>query len=276
MPGVRSAAASAWSGGRALSSPLRSAAVGIDALAGLAAQPPVGDHRGDGLTRAGVGRHRARQARGEVARDVAAHVDAHLVHEPQRTHRHAEVEHDPVDPRGVVAFLEVQPQRLGHVRQQDAVDEEAGRILDDHRQLADGFDVTQRGVHRRRVRARATDDLHELHAVDGVEEMDAHHAAGVREAVGDAVDGKGGGVRGEHGFRRDLLFERGENFLLEIEFFDGGLDDEIDPAQGHVARHGHHAVEARLGVGLGEDAALGGVAEQLCRWTGCPWKARRR
>ena len=93
--------------------------------------------------------------------------------------------------------------------------------------------------------------------------MDADDVLGMRQAVRDGVDGKRARVRGEHGARRNLRFESGEDFLFEVEFFDGGLDDEVHVAHRHVVGGGHHAVEPGLRVGLGEHAPFRRVRENL-------------
>ena len=77
-------------------------------------------------------------------RDILGDVQAHFVDEPQRAHRHPEIEHRGIDLLDGRALRE-QLRRLDHVRQQDAIDEEPGAVPDEHGHLADLLHETHRG-----------------------------------------------------------------------------------------------------------------------------------
>ena len=108
---------------------------------------------------------------------------------------------------------------------QDAVDHEAGSLVDLngglanlHADLLDGLHGLGGGVH-------TGDDLDELHAVSGVEEVHAHQRTG--QALADLGDGQGGGVGSEDAFRLADLVQLAEGGLLDLHIFESGFHDQV-------------------------------------------------
>jgi hypothetical protein len=83
----------------------------------------------------------------------------------------------------------------------------------------------------RRFTTPAPHELDERQHLDRIEKVETHHTFRVLEGAGDLGDGEGGGVGGEHAARRDDPFECAENFLLETDALEDGLDHEIRTAQ---------------------------------------------
>src|SRR5262249_49765369 len=158
--------------------------------------------------------------------DVAGHVQAHFVDQAQRPHGHAEVEHAFVDVFHARAVLEEEA-GLDQIRHEDAVDQEPGAVLDHDRQFSDLLDELHRSSDDGRSGLTTDDDLDQLHAVDGVEEVNADDSFGAASAGGDLADGKRGSVGGEDGVGSGQFVQAREELSLEIHSFDGGLDHKI-------------------------------------------------
>jgi len=168
-----------------------------------------------------------------------------------------------VDVEHRVALLE-EPPGFGEVRREDAVDEKTRTIAHDDRQLADALDEAQRRLQRERARAVAAHDLHQLHAVHRIEEVDANHATRIRQLRRQSPsDRERGGIGGQRHFRRGRRREPAKDLLFQIKALDGGLDDEVDAIERHVAGHWHDSIERGARLGLGEAAALDGIAKQF-------------
>ena len=191
-------------------------------------------------------------------------VEPDLVAQPQRPHRHAKIEHQLVELPHTATLVE-EAHRLDHVGQQDAVHEETGAVFDQDGEFADRFHKLQRGIERGGRSARPVHDLDELHAVHGIEKMDAHHAAWIGQAGRDGVNRQSRGVRGQHRVRIRPGLQLPEYFLFQFQFLDGGFDHEVDPVQRHILRDRFDAVESGCGFRFGEDAALGRIAKDFLR-----------
>ena len=107
------------------------------------------------------------------------------------------------------------------------------------------------------------DDLDELHAVDGVEEMQAGHTIADASTAAELRDGQRRRVGQQQCVGANLRGQLAKEFLLEIEALDGGFDDEIDVAQGHVGGGGLEAVAAGAGFEGSEEAAFYVVVVKL-------------
>ena len=117
--------------------------------------------------------------RPETCQHVVRHVQADLVEQLERPHRHAPPLHRPVDRRDRRA-LAGRRQRLGQVRNQHAIDEEAGRIVHQHRRLADPARQPGRGGEASSSlcgRADHFDQRHLRHRIEKVQADDALAAA---------------------------------------------------------------------------------------------------
>jgi hypothetical protein len=118
---------------------------------------------------------------GEHVGRVLRHVEPDLVEHLEGAHRHAELAHRLRRSRAGVAVLE-QVHGLAQVRHQDAVHDEAGRVLHHHRRLAEPAREGHGGDDRGVGGLAPAHHLHQRHAVDGVEEVEAAEALGAREA----------------------------------------------------------------------------------------------
>ena len=162
------------------------------------------------------------QRLGRVGRDV----EADLVEKRERSHRHAELQEQPVDAQGTDA-LDEQPHGLVEVGPEQAVDEEAGHVLGHDRRLAE-LD-RQRGRPRDRLVGRllAAHDLHQRHRLDRVEEVHADDPLGVRQRRLHLGDAERGGVgrqdRVVHHGRRELA----EDLALDAHDLGHGLDRDL-------------------------------------------------
>ncbi len=149
-------------------------------------------------------------------------------------HRHALVDHEADDPRGV----------------------EAAAVVDDDRRLADLLDDVV-GLGQRDVGGLlALDDLDQRHLVDGAEEVQADEVLRAVDAGGELGDRQRGGVGAEQRVGVHVLGDLGEHLVLERGVLEDGLDDEV--AAGEVGRVGGGGDAAeQLGLLLLGGAALG-------------------
>ena len=108
-------------------------------------------------------------------RHFVTDIEADLIDERQRSHRHAELLQQPIDPLNIDAFLE-HPRGLNQVRQQNAVDQEAGAIADHHRCLAEPSDQFGGGDNRLARGSPTSNDLNQRHAIDRIEKVQSHEA----------------------------------------------------------------------------------------------------
>ena len=143
-------------------------------------------------------------------------------HRPARTVLHARIEILDADTRLVEHADAVVQQR-----DQDAVDDEARRVVAPDRVLAELLGERERGVEclvRRKLRP---DDLDERHQRRRVEEVHPDDPCGYRRRRGDLGHGERRGVRREHRVGRAGPLELGEELLLRRELLDDRLDDDV-------------------------------------------------
>lgn len=136
-----------------------------------------------------------------------------------------------VDRGGVGGPLLVHPERLGVVGAGDAVDDEARGVRAAHRSLAPRACCLERAPRAVVVRREPADDLHERQKGGGIEEVEPDQTAGAAQLTGDGRDGEGGGVRGEQTVVGDDVLQGREQFLLDGELFQNGLDDQSGVGQ---------------------------------------------
>ena len=170
--------------------------------------------------------------------------DSRADHLQQDGRRHREPEHED----RLVRFFDAVPvlERIEddtHLAREDAVDDEAGRVPDEDRALAQLFGEGPGRRESRVVRVGGADELHERQDRDGVEEVDADVCAHLG-------DRKAGGVRGEDAVVPRVLAQLGEDSLLRLELLEDGLQDEIAVGEVLVGRSGRddRAEEARLAL----------------------------
>ena len=128
-------------------------------------------------------------------RDSSSHirgnVDAHLIKDFQRPNRHTK-------PHGLLIHslpgpaFDCQPYSFIEVWEEHAIDEKAWTISDDNRCLAK-FAATSstKSAMVSSFVAGAADDFHEVHFVNGIEEVQPRHALGMRSRIGQPLDRQG-------------------------------------------------------------------------------------
>ena len=146
---------------------------------------------------------------------------------------------------------------------QDLVDHEAGSLsnlngilADLLRQLVDDVEGLLSGV-------GTADDLHKLHAGNGIEEV--HADDGVLEAVAHLGDRQRGGVGSEDGLGLAQFVQLAEQLLFGGHIFLDALDDQIGVSAGGLLLHqdvGQQSIHSLLGhLALGH--AFGQRSSQL-------------
>src|SRR5699024_6504912 len=197
--------------------------VDIEALAGLAAQVAAADHlpqqrAGTVLRVAGLLVQHVHDGQADVQADKVSQLQgAHGVVGAQL--------HGGVDALDVGHALHLDEGGLVDHGDQDAVDHEAGCLVDLDRLLADGhrdlLDLLN-GLHGG---VAAGDDLDQLHAVGGVEEVHTHQRAA--QALADLGDGQGRGVGSKDALGLADLVQLGKGGLLDLHVLKGGLHDQV-------------------------------------------------
>jgi hypothetical protein len=145
------------------------------------------------------------------------------------------------------------------------VDDEAWRVLADHRGVARKVRERNQAIDRLLRGTRAADHLDHLHQRHGVEEVVAGDAFGPVAGRGDRGDGQRRGVADEHGIGGDDRFEQHEQITLDVEPFDDRFDDQIavgEALQGVDRRDAGY----RRGCAVGGHASLfGELAERVAQ-----------
>src|SRR6266446_2414748 len=93
---------------------LRTRTVIVETFSRFSAEPALSNHPFNSV----VERRQILNPPGEIATDVQRDIQAYFISEPERAHRHTEIEHNPVDPFQTIAFGE-EIEGLHHVGQQD-------------------------------------------------------------------------------------------------------------------------------------------------------------
>ena len=134
-------------------------------------------------------------------------------------------------------------QRLGQVRDEDAVDEEAGRVVDENRRLADRpASATAVASEASSLRAPA-DDLDQRHLRHGVEEVQADDALGMRvaSAISETRSELVLVASTRVGLRQPV--ELREDVALRLHRLQHRFDDEVGQLQARPFGRGADAVE---------------------------------
>ena len=126
--------------------------------------------------------------------------------------------------------------RLVDHRQQDAIDDEGGKILRDRDALAQAFDEAPGEAEGLVLGGDAADQLDQLHHRHRIHEMDADEALGPVGDGGEPRDGDRRGVGGEDGALLELRTKVDEDLALDGLVLGGGLDDEVGLADGRPDR----------------------------------------
>ncbi len=145
--------------GRALLLPVR---VSVESASVLPSLSAVGDERVQDRS----GREPSTRGLGEYLPGFRGDLEADLVIQGDRSDGEAPVGHRVIDVLDFHALLE-EKRGLVHVRAEDPVHVETGRVVDDDRRLPDPFGVGVTGRRRPRRGIGRHDDLDERHLLDG-------------------------------------------------------------------------------------------------------------
>ncbi len=129
-------------------------------------------------------------------------------------------------------------ERLVHIREQHAVDEEARAVLDDDRRLANLFRQRHDRGDRLVTGFLAADDLDELHPVDRIEEVHADESFRMRGRLGHARDRDRRGVARQDRVVTHDFGEAAVDVFLERLVFGHGFDDHVAVSEGLGRRRG--------------------------------------
>ena len=130
-----------------------------------------------------------------------------------------------------------EPDRVEEVGEEQAVDDEAGRVRHLDRGLVERSAPGPRPVGQAVARALRNAELDQLHARDRVEDVKAEDAIGRSGAVAEVGDRERRGRGREVGVRRRLR-ERGEELALRVGVLGDRLDDQV--AAGELLLIGRH------------------------------------
>ena len=133
--------------------------------------------------------------------------------------------HSGVDAGDVGNALHLDEGSLVDHRDQDAVDDEAGSLVDLDRLLADGNGDLLDLLDSLSGSVAASDDLDELHAVCGVEEV--HTDQRTADTLADLGDGQRRGVGSEDALGLADLIQLAESGLLDLHILESSLNDEV-------------------------------------------------
>ena len=192
------------------------------------------------------------------------HVDPDQVDELARPHRPAgAVLHPRVEILdGDARFVE-HADAVVQQRDQDAVDDEAGRVVAADRVLSQPLAEGVRRLERVVGGALGADDLDERHQRRRVEEVHADDALRFRARRRDLGHGQRRRVRREHDVVADEAVELGEQLLLRLELLDDRLDHEIAVGEIRHVRGERQPRDRRVAVALLESALLHLAREEV-------------
>ena len=201
-------------------------------------------------------------------RRVDVHVDADQVDQRAGPDRPVGAEaHRPVDVLGADPGLVEDAHAVIQERDQDPVDDEAGRVVAGDRFLAEAPREGVGGLEGLVARIRRADHLDERQHRRRVEEVHADHSLGCPRRLGDLRHRERGGVRGEDGVGRDEPVELLEELALDLQILEGSLDHEPAGAELGDVGDERQAAERRVLLVLAQapflDAAGQVVVDRL-------------
>src|SRR5258708_34176210 len=103
----------------------RTRTVIVETFSRFSAEPALGNHPFNSV----VERRQILNPLCEIATDVQRDLQAYFIREPERAHRHTEIEQNPVDPFHAIPYGE-KMEALHHAGTQDSVDQKTGTIRD--------------------------------------------------------------------------------------------------------------------------------------------------
>src|SRR5690606_33263683 len=185
--------------------------------------------------------------------DLGADVDADFVQQGEGSNREAKAGQRLVDAVDGHALLE-QVGSLVHVRRENAVDVEAGAVLDHDHCLALLAAHLDRGGDDLGAGPVGGDDFQQRHLVDWREVVHADDVRGAGGRLGDAADGNGRGVGGEDGVFTAAGLDVLDHPMLEREILEDRLDHQVQLAEAAVVQRGGDPVALQGGFD-GRDVA---------------------
>ena len=163
-------------------------------------------------------------------RDVRGNVNADLVEQFERPHRHAEATHGMIDARHSHP-LAGQQHRFSQARHQNPVDDEPRAILDQDGRLAQGNSPAAKVCQHRFSSRRRADYFDQRHLVYWIEKVQSGQALGMLQVLLNLSNQQGRGVRAKHRSRTRALLELTEDGLLDLQVFADRLHGQLDRAK---------------------------------------------
>ena len=190
--------------------------------------------------------------------DLEHQIERHFIRQRQRADRHAGHLRGVLDHCRRHAFHQHLEAFRGEA-QHATVGEEAARVVDDDRRLADLTNVIQRGGQRHIAGVLADDDFDQHHLLDRREEMDSDEARLILPFLGQRIDRQRRGIGGEDGILAQQRLRLGIGLGLDLAILEHRFDDQIAIADGVVVRRRGDARQQCVAVGV-LGAALGDEA----------------
>ena len=141
-----------------------------------------------------------------------------------------------------------QPHALVQIGTEGTRGEEAERIIDHDRCLANLLRIVERLRERVVGRLFADDDLDEGHPVDGREEVDADEVLGFAARFGEPRDRQRGGVGTPCASLGEIALELFRDLVLQLHVLEDRFDDEV--TAGEVFVHGRGLDPRQHGLGF--------------------------
>src|ERR1700704_3670108 len=107
----------------------------------------------------------------KILRNMLRDVQSHLVGKAQWAHGHPEIEHHFINRFNTVPFAKYLD-RFDHVRQQNAINQKAGTVLNENRQFANSLNEANCSFHGNWTCLLATNYFDQLHSMNRIEKVD--------------------------------------------------------------------------------------------------------
>ena len=209
---------------------VRAAALLVEALAGLIAQPAPLHNLLQYRRKTAL-----RDALGKIRGHMGQNVDAHQVRQPEGAGARPA---DSLPGQRVHLFdgqplLQHQGRRIEHHGDADAVGDEVGRVASKHHLLAQSqIGEGGKGGCHGRIGLRGGNLLQQPHIARRIEEVCPEEALPVRgQPRGDLAHRQSGGIGGEHGMGREMRHNAGQQFRLDSQVLGHSLDHPVACSQ---------------------------------------------
>ena len=191
----------------------------------------------------------------ECRSNVNGDVDADLIDQTQRPHRHTPFQQCIVDLLCVDAGFE-KLSRIEQIWEQDAIDEKSGTVSHNDRKLSN-LPNERECAFLRVVRGfLGNNHFDKFHSADWIKKMQTNYPFRRNRHRGQFADPQRRSVSRHNRFRPDLHREVAKDLLLDFDLFRRGFDDESDITQFHRRRRGHDSRASLLGLFFGYQTAL--------------------